>query len=87
MSETLPLLMYIKNMLADLIYINSVIALELLKITENTAALRRGEDFFNNSACKSEHEEITTRIMELLKKYKNQTQEYQSLKHHFINHE
>ncbi|MHA1725631.1 MAG: hypothetical protein ACTSYC_11820 [Promethearchaeota archaeon] len=86
MSETLPLLMYIKNMLTDLIYLNSVIALELLKITENTAAIRRGEDFFNESSCKPEHDEITLRIMELLKKYKNQTQEYQSLETHVLNH-
>ena len=71
MSDTLPLLMYMKNMIADLIFLNSVIATELIKITENTAAIRHGEDFLKKSSCISEHDEINKEIIEIMKKYKS----------------
>ena len=35
-------------MLADLIYINGIIATELINVTENTATIRRGEEFLNS---------------------------------------
>ncbi|MBY9005794.1 MAG: hypothetical protein KGD63_03465 [Candidatus Lokiarchaeota archaeon] len=45
MSDLLQVLMYIKNMFSDMIYINGIIATELTKITENLVAIRHGDDF------------------------------------------
>jgi len=89
-SDTLPLLMYIKSMMADLIYLNSVLATELIKITENTAAIRHGEDFLKSSSCLSQHQEINKSIIEIMKKYKTQPQDaesIQSLETHVLKHE
>ncbi|KKM19315.1 hypothetical protein LCGC14_1656860, partial [marine sediment metagenome] len=57
MPEQTSILLYIKNALTDLIYINGVIATELIKITENTATIRRGEEFLDKTSCPAEHHE------------------------------
>ena len=69
MSEQTAILVYIKNMLADLIYINGIIATELIKVTENTATIRRGNEFLDTTACPAEHFELNKKIIEILKTY------------------
>jgi len=70
-KEQIALLLYIKNMLADLIYINGIIATELIKVTENTAIIRRGEEFLNTTNCQTEHKELNEQIIKIVKKYIN----------------
>ncbi|TFF95141.1 MAG: hypothetical protein EU547_07875 [Promethearchaeota archaeon] len=86
MSDTLSLLIYLKNMLADLTYINGIIATELIKITENLAALRHGEDFLSNSNCISEHKELNQKIIEIIKKYKISPEDYAIIEKHVLKH-
>ncbi|MFX1455986.1 MAG: hypothetical protein ACFFDB_11495 [Promethearchaeota archaeon] len=69
MSEQTAILLYIKNMLADLIYINGIIATELIKVAEDTATIRHGEEFLNNTTSLTEHTKVNTQIIEIIKKY------------------
>lgn len=85
MSE--DLLMYIKNMISDLIYLNGVIATELTKITENLAAIRHGEDFVKKSKCVPEHEKINRSVINIVKKYKQMPKDYEDLENHVLKHE
>ena len=79
------ILLYIKNMLADLIYLNGVIATELIKVTENTATIRHGEEFLNKTTCLAEHNQINKRVIEILKKYQ-ETSELDGIDSHVLNH-
>lgn len=72
-------------MLADLIYLNGVIATELIKVTENTATIRHGEEFLNKTTCLAEHNQINKRVIEILKKYQ-ETSELAGLDSHVLNH-
>lgn len=88
-SDQLKLVLYIKNMFSDLIYINSVIATELVKITENLAALRHGEDFLEKSTCTTEHNELNQEIINILDKYNKTSDEVirmERLKKHILKH-
>ena len=88
-SDQLKLVLYIKNMFSDLIYINSVIATELVKITENLAALRHGEDFLEKSTCTKEHNELNQEIVNILDKYNKTSDEVirmERLKKHILKH-
>ena len=60
-------------MLSDLIYINGIIATELIKVTENTATIRRGEEFLNKTTCPAEHNLLNKKVIEILKKYQKAT--------------
>ena len=90
MSEQIKLLLYIKNMLSDLIYLNTVIATELIKITENSAAQRYGEDFFKQSECITEHSKLNKDILSILNKYYKTTKEEEekvgNLNQHVLKH-
>ena len=86
MSEQTSILLYIKNMLADLIYINSIIATEVIKITENTATIRRGEEFLEKTGCLVEHHELSKRIIEIAKKYQKNTEDLVLLEDHVLKH-
>ena len=68
-ADQLKLVLYMKNMFSDLIYINSVIATELVKITENLTALRHGEDFLKKNTCLQEHKGINKDLINILNKY------------------
>jgi hypothetical protein len=90
MSENLNLLMYIKNQLSDLIYINGIIATELTKITENLAAIRHSEEFLKQSKCVSEHHTLNQSIIDIVKKYKQLPKDYEDLKNlekHILDHD
>ncbi|MHA1782785.1 MAG: hypothetical protein ACTSUL_05075 [Promethearchaeota archaeon] len=89
MSDQLKLILYIKDMISDLIYINSIIATELVKINENLVAMRRGEEFLNSSSCIPEHETLNKHLMEIVEKY-NKTEinipRKDALKKHILKH-
>ena len=89
MSDQSKILLYIKDMLADLIYINSVVATELIKITENTAVMRHGEEFLAKSPCISEHNAINKDIISIMKKYCNKPIDFErneGLEKHVLKH-
>ena len=88
-ADQLKLVLYMKNMFSDLIYINSIIATELVKITENLAAIRHGEDFLEKSSCTIEHDEINQEIINILDKYNKSSSEVirmERLKKHVLKH-
>lgn len=87
MSNEINLLLYIKEMLCDLVYLNGVIATELIKITENTAAMRRGENFLKESKCIPEHAELNEKIIDIIKKYNPKQADHGSLEKHVLEHE
>jgi len=68
-KDQIEILMYLKAMIADLIFVNGAIATELMNITENTAAIRHGEEFLSNSSCQSEHHELNKRLIQIIKNY------------------
>ncbi|MHA2037306.1 MAG: hypothetical protein ACW98X_12785 [Promethearchaeota archaeon] len=84
MSEQIAILLYIKNMLADLIYINGIVATELIKVTENTATIRHGEEFLNKTTCLTEHNQLNTQIIEILKKYQKSPDDLAGLASHVL---
>ncbi len=84
MSEQIAILLYIKNMLADLIYINGIVATELIKVTENTATIRRGEEFLSKTTCLAEHNQLNTKIIEILKKYQKSPDDLAGLASHVL---
>lgn len=86
MSEQTSILLYIKNMLADLIYINGIIATELIKITENTATIRRGKEFLDKTSCPAEHYELNKQIIEIMKKYQKKPTNLAALEAHVFKH-
>ncbi len=73
-------------MLADLIYLNGIIASEVIKLTENTAAMRRGEDFLAKSTCVPEHNALNENVIEIVKKYKTNPEEVEALETHAMKH-
>ena len=84
MSEQIAILLYIKNMLADLIYINGIVATELIKVSENTATIRHGEEFLKKTSCLSEHNQLNERIIEILKKYQKSPDDLAGLASHVL---
>jgi len=79
-------MLFIKNMLSDLIYLNGIMVTELINITENTAAIRRGEDFLEGSSCISEHDELKAKIIQIVKKYKDKPEDFAILEKHVLKH-
>ena len=89
-ADELKLLLYMKNMFSDLIYVNSIIATELVKITENLAAIRHGEDFLEKSTCLTEHNDLNQEIINILDKYNKTSEEIiriERLKKHILKHQ
>jgi hypothetical protein len=87
MSDLIGVMLFIKNMLSDLIYLNGIIVTELINITENTAAIRRGEEFLQDSTCISEHNELKAKVIEIVKKYKDRPKDHESLEKHVLKHD
>ena len=85
-KDQIEILMYFKAMIADLIFVNGVIATELINITENTAAIRHGEEFLSESSCQSEHHELNKKLMQILKKYQKNQDAMASLEEHVLKH-
>lgn len=86
MNENIELLNEIKQALSDLLYINGIIATELIKITENSAAIRHGEEFLKKSSCINEHDKLSKHIIDIVKKMSNRSEEIASLEKHVLKH-
>jgi hypothetical protein len=86
MSEQIAILLYIKNMLADLIYINGIVATELIKVSENTASIRHGEEFLNKTTSLAEHNQLNEKIIGILKKYQKSPDDLGGLASHVLKH-
>lgn len=87
MVDQASMLMYIKNMLGDLIYINGIIATELINMTENLAAMRHGEEFLNKSPCIPEHNNLKNHIINIVKNYKRTPENFiEDLEKHVLKH-
>ena len=87
MVDQTEVLMYLKNMLADLVYVNSIIATELITITENLAAMRHGEDFLAKSSCIPEHNNLKKYIVNIAKTYKRTPPNFlEDLEKHVLKH-
>ena len=57
-----------KEMLADLVWLNAVIATELIQITENTSAILRKSA--PPASCLSEHHELRKTALAMAEKYR-----------------
>ena len=68
-ADQTKVVLYMKNMFNDLLFINSVIATQLVKITENLTALRHGEEFIKRSTILQEHNNLNKDIINILDKY------------------
>jgi len=86
MSDHISILLFIKNMLADLIYINGIIATELINVTENTATIRHGNDYLDKTNCSAEHQDLNKKILEIVKKYQRKTEDTTILANHVLKH-
>ncbi len=70
-----------KEMLADLLWLNAVIATELIQVTENTSAILRKSP--PPAACIAEHAELRATVLAIAEKYRPGTM----LRQHIIGHE
>lgn len=73
----------IHEKLNDLIFLNSIIATELIKITENTSRMARGEK--PPESCLSEHADLEKRVIDICEK--NNLKNIEILKKHVLQHE
>lgn len=73
-------------MLSDLIYLNAIIASELIKITENSATIRHGKEFLEETACLEEHNELNKSIIQIVKKYNKSPDDAAKLESHVLKH-
>ena len=70
-----------KEMLADLIWLNAVIATELIQITENTSAILRKSP--PPESCLAEHQELRKTALHMAEKYRPAT----VLAQHLLKHQ
>lgn len=73
----------LKELLRDLVWLNGVIATELIRITENTAAILMGKD--STSPCGPQHAKLNEQIIEILEKHL--PEKIEILKGHVLKHE
>ncbi len=71
----------IVELLRDLVWLNAVIATEIIRVTENTKAALGGQV---PEKCKREHRELTERVVEIAKKWKP---DLDILERHNLGHE
>jgi len=56
----------LSELLKDLVWINGVVAMEIIRISENMAEATRGSE---TEKCREEHQEILKKIIKVLGKY------------------
>jgi hypothetical protein len=61
----------IKEMLADLIWLNALIATELIQVTENTSAILRKSP--PPQSCLHEHNALRDTVLSMAEKYRSGT--------------
>ena len=74
----------IKELLKDLILINSIIATEALQITENTSKIARNSQEVPK-ACLKSHGALRKQVIEMLEKYFTK-ENLSNLSNHLIRH-
>ncbi|MDO9324676.1 MAG: hypothetical protein Q7T80_06925 [Methanoregula sp.] len=74
-----------KEMLADLIWLNAVIATELIQITENTSAILRKTP--PPESCLAEHLELKKTALHMAEKYRPSTASPTALARHLLKHQ
>jgi hypothetical protein len=70
----------IREMLRDLVWLNAVIATELIQITENTSAILRQEA--PPESCRVEHAALRATALEMADRYRPGTMLRQHLEKH-----
>jgi hypothetical protein len=71
----------IREMLRDLLWLNAVIATELIQVTENTSAiLRHGPP---PSGCLAAHRDLRQTALEIAEKYRSES----ALREHLTGHQ
>ena len=70
----------IKEMLADLIWLNALIATELIQVTENTSAILRKVP--PPKSCLVEHAALRTTALSIARRYRQDTMLEQHLNKH-----
>ena len=70
----------IKEMLADLIWLNALIATELIQVTENTSAILRQSP--PPQSCLREHQALRKTALSMAEKYRPDTMLAQHLNKH-----
>ena len=71
----------IKEMLGELLWLNSVIATELIQITENSSQILRKADI--PESCRIEHGKLRAAALDIAERYKPNT----GLKEHLLKHQ
>ncbi|MBQ4414871.1 MAG: hypothetical protein II861_02060 [Methanomicrobium sp.] len=71
----------IKEMLGELLWLNSVIATELIQITENSSQILRKADI--PETCRIEHGKLRAAALDIAERYKPNT----GLKEHLLKHQ
>jgi len=66
-------------LIKDLIWLNGVIAIEIVRISENMAEATRGSQ---TQKCREEHVELLKKIVKVLNKYSSDS----LLKNHIVDH-
>ena len=61
----------VKDMLADLIWLNALIATELIQVTENTSAILRNSP--PPDSCLRDHQELRATALAIAEKYHKET--------------
>jgi hypothetical protein len=70
----------IKDMLADLVWLNALIATELIQVTENTSAILRKSP--PPASCLQEHAALRKTALSMAEKYRDGTMLAQHLNKH-----
>lgn len=69
----------LEESIKDLIWLNGVTAIEIIRISENMAEATRGSQ---TEKCREEHKELLGKIVKVLEKYSSES----LLKEHIIDH-
>lgn len=69
----------LEELIKDLIWLQGVTAIEIIRIAENMAEATRGAQ---TQVCREEHQEMLRKIVKVLKKYSSDS----LLKEHIQNH-
>jgi hypothetical protein len=69
----------LEESIKDLIWLNSIIAIEMIRIAENMAEVARGSE---TERCRQEHQQLLKKIIKVLGKYSSDP----LLKKHIVDH-
>jgi hypothetical protein len=70
-----------RELLKDLVWLNAVIATELIQITENVSSILRNAP--PPETCRKDHDQLREQALLIVEKYRDAT----GLRHHLIGHQ